>query len=139
MVDARNCSPEYGRTASQARRSGGWDGLGVIDSQNLAGDAYVGLALAARATSTLKLGTGVTNSATRHPAVNAAAIASLQQASNERAVLGLTVAARLADRVMLAVGAAPERITWAVEVVRSENPDALIGAYLNIGCDPEDR
>ena len=31
------------------------DGMLVVDSQNLAGDPYVGLALAARATSTLRL------------------------------------------------------------------------------------
>ena len=51
----------------------GYDGITYVDSQNLAGDCYIALALAARATSTLKLGTGVTNSGTRDPAVTACA------------------------------------------------------------------
>ncbi|MDZ7727470.1 MAG: hypothetical protein U5Q44_04340 [Dehalococcoidia bacterium] len=33
----------------------------VVDSQNLSGDPYIALAMAAKATETLKLGTGVTN------------------------------------------------------------------------------
>ena len=36
----------------------GWDGLNVVDSQNLAADPFVALAMAATATTTLKLGTG---------------------------------------------------------------------------------
>jgi 5,10-methylenetetrahydromethanopterin reductase len=67
----------------------GWDGILVVDSQNLAGDPFVGLALAARDTSTVKLGTGVTNPATRHPAATAAAIASVHVASGGRAHLGI--------------------------------------------------
>jgi 5,10-methylenetetrahydromethanopterin reductase len=61
----------------------------MVDSQNLAGDPYVALALAARATSTLRLATGVTNPVTRHPAVTAAAIATVQGESGGRAVLGI--------------------------------------------------
>ena len=67
----------------------GWDGMNVVDSQHLAGDPYVGLALAARETERLKLGTGVTNPVTRHPAATAAAIASVHMASDGRAVLGI--------------------------------------------------
>src|SRR5947207_12505172 len=44
------------RQAERAEASG-WDGLMLVDSQNLAGDCYVGLALAAHATSTLRLAT----------------------------------------------------------------------------------
>ena len=73
-----------------ARAEGhGFDGMVVVDSQNLAGDPFVGLALAARETSTLHLGTGVTNPATRHPAAAAAAIASVHVASGGRAHLGV--------------------------------------------------
>jgi 5,10-methylenetetrahydromethanopterin reductase len=77
--------------ARQAERAeaGGWDGMLVVDSQNLAGDSYVGLTLAAAATSKLRLGTGVTNPYTRHPAVTASAIASVHLASGGRAVLGI--------------------------------------------------
>lgn len=67
----------------------GWDGLVLTDSQNLAPDVYVALALAARATQRIQLGTGVTNPVTRHPAVTACAIATVQAVSEGRAVLGI--------------------------------------------------
>jgi 5,10-methylenetetrahydromethanopterin reductase len=80
-----------GRAAHLARRTEeeGWDGLALVDSQNLAPDPYVNLALAAAATSRLKLATGVTNPLTRHPAVTATAIASVHAESGGRAVLGI--------------------------------------------------
>ena len=53
----------------------GYDGIVYVDSQNRVGDCYVALALAAHATTRLKLGTGVTNSYTRHPSITASAIA----------------------------------------------------------------
>jgi len=67
----------------------GFDGLAVVDSQNLSGDPYVALALAAKATSRLGLATGVTNPYTRHPAATASSIASVQALSGGRAVLGI--------------------------------------------------
>src|SRR5205807_5864490 len=76
------------RSATRAEAQG-FDGILVVDSQNLAGDPFVGLALAARETSSVKLGTGVTNPATRHPAATAAAIASVHVASGGRAHLGI--------------------------------------------------
>ena len=60
------------RTA-QETEAAGWDGLLVVDSQNLSGDPYVSLALAAVATKRIGLGTGVTNSVTRHAAATATA------------------------------------------------------------------
>src|SRR5213592_4751951 len=48
------------RAAARAEGAG-FDGLAVVDSQNLAGDPWVGLALAARETERLRLGTAVTN------------------------------------------------------------------------------
>jgi 5,10-methylenetetrahydromethanopterin reductase len=72
-----------------AAEQGGWDGLAIVDSQNLSGDVYVALAMAARETSTLKVAPGVTNPYTRHPAVTAGAIASVQGESGGRAVLGI--------------------------------------------------
>jgi len=47
----------------------------------------VELALAARATERLRLGPAVTNPVTRHPAVTAAAVATLQVESEGRAVV----------------------------------------------------
>src|ERR1044071_915848 len=80
-----------GMAARQGERAeaAGFDGIAMVDSQNLAGDPYVALLAAARATSTLRLATGVTNPVTRHPAVTAAAIATVQGESGGRAVLGI--------------------------------------------------
>src|SRR3982074_3862982 len=63
------------RTAQEIEAAG-WDGMLVVDSQNLSGDPYVSLALAAAATTRIGLGTGVTNSVTRHAAATATAITS---------------------------------------------------------------
>ena len=76
------------RFAARAEEEG-WDGMVFPDSQNLAGDVYVGLAMAAGATERLQLATGVTNPYTRHPAVTASAIATLQAESDGRMVLGI--------------------------------------------------
>lgn len=81
--------PRVSTRMAQEAEQDGWDGILYVDSQNLAADAYVALALAARATRSLKLGTGVTNPYTRHPAVTASAIASIQAESDGRAVLGI--------------------------------------------------
>lgn len=61
----------------------------MVDSQNLSGDPYIALAAAAGATTAIGLGTGVTNPFTRHAAVTACAIATVQEVSNGRAVLGI--------------------------------------------------
>ena len=61
----------------------------VFDSQSLLCDPYVALSAAASSTTRLGLGIGVSNSITRHPAVTASSIASLQELSSGRAVLGL--------------------------------------------------
>lgn len=76
-------------SAAQQCEALGFDGMTLTDSQNLSADTYVCLTLAARATSKLQLGPGVTNPLTRHAAVTAGAMASLQQASIGRAVLGI--------------------------------------------------
>jgi 5,10-methylenetetrahydromethanopterin reductase len=67
----------------------GWDGLLLADSQNLVADPFCELALAASVTDRLELGPFVTNPVTRHPAVTASAIATIQAESGGRAVLGI--------------------------------------------------
>jgi 5,10-methylenetetrahydromethanopterin reductase len=67
----------------------GFDGFLLADSQNLNADIWIELALAGAATERIKLGPGVTNPATRHPAVTASAAATLQAETGGRAVLGL--------------------------------------------------
>jgi 5,10-methylenetetrahydromethanopterin reductase len=84
----------------------GWDGMLVVDSQNLSGDPYVSLALAGAATTRIGLGTGVTNSVTRHAAATATAIASVNRVSNGRAVLGIG----RGDSALAHLGRAPARL-----------------------------
>jgi 5,10-methylenetetrahydromethanopterin reductase len=83
--------PETGTVEAQAERAeaAGWDGIAFTDSQNLVGDPFVAIALAAQVTERLRLGTGVTNVATRHPAALATAAATAHEASGGRMVLGV--------------------------------------------------
>ena len=83
--------PEVGTAAAQARRAeeAGWDGLAVTDSQNLVGDPYVFVALAAQAVPRLRFATAVTNAATRHPAALATVAATVQEETGGRFVLGI--------------------------------------------------
>lgn len=84
-----NSSPTRAVRAAQRAEAAGWDGINVVDSQNLSGDSYVALTAMALSTERIAIGTGVTNPVTRHPAVTASAIASVQRLSNGRAVLGI--------------------------------------------------
>ena len=93
----------------------GWAGMLVVDSQNLSGDAYVALTMAASSTSSLGLGTGVTNPVTRHPAVTAAAIASIQKISKGRACLGIG----RGDSALAHLGSGPARLTAFESYLRS--------------------
>ena len=81
--------PGLAERQAERAEAAGFDGILMVDSQNLAGDPYIALALAAKVTDRLRLGTGVTNPVTRHPAVTAAAIASVQGESGGRAQLGI--------------------------------------------------
>jgi 5,10-methylenetetrahydromethanopterin reductase len=206
--------PEVGTVVAQARRAedAGWDGLTFTDSQNLVGDPFVGIAVAAEHVERLRFATGVTNAFTRHPAALATVAATVQETSGGRFVLGIgrgdtalfhlgrkpmtvddfaarvtelqtylandTVecngrpsrlrwldrarqpkvpldvassgprviefAARVAERVTLAVGADPDRVAWALDLARKAAADAgrgpaeiSFGAYVNIGCHPD--
>ena len=83
--------PVPGQTEQLAGRTEelGFDGLLLADSQNLVGDPFVELGMATRVTTRLGLGTGIVNPVTRHAAVVASAMASLQVESGGRAALGL--------------------------------------------------
>ncbi|HSA92245.1 MAG TPA: LLM class flavin-dependent oxidoreductase [Terriglobales bacterium] len=67
----------------------GFGGVWVADSQSIFRDAYVTLALGALRTRRLMLATGVTNPVTRHPAAIACSIATIDEMSGGRAVLGI--------------------------------------------------
>ena len=68
----------------------GFDYIGIPDSQSLWRELYLSLSVVANATSTVRLGPMVTNAVTRHPAVSASAIATLNEISDGRAFLGKT-------------------------------------------------
>lgn len=98
-------------------------------------EPYIGLAACALATRRMRLGPGVTDPYTRHPALTAAAIASLDELSKGRAVLGLGAglsgfrnlglrpersAAKLRDSVTIL------RRLWAGETVTYEGKEISI-------------
>ena len=99
-----------------ARRveAAGWDGLSVVDSQNLSGDCYVALAMAASVTDRIGLCTGVTNSGTRQAAVTAMAIASVQSVSKGRAYLGIG----RGDSAMAHLGRSPTKVAQFETYIR---------------------
>lgn len=70
----------------------GFNGIAwIADSQLIWRDVYVALTLALGKTKTIRIGPGVTNPVTRDPSVTASAIASLDELSPGRTVLGLGV------------------------------------------------
>jgi 5,10-methylenetetrahydromethanopterin reductase len=82
--------PEIGTVVAQAERAEGlgWDGITFTDSQNLIGDPFVAVALAATVTDRLRFATGVTNAFTRHPAALQRR-SHVQETSGGRFVLGI--------------------------------------------------
>jgi 5,10-methylenetetrahydromethanopterin reductase len=76
------------RLAERADRYG-YTMIGIADTPGNAMDPWVSAAIVARASRRTRVALCVTNLLTRHPAVSAAAIASLDHISNGRAVLGI--------------------------------------------------
>lgn len=99
-------SPRRTMRRAAAAEEAGWDGLCVVDSQNVSGDAFVALALAATTTDRLGLGTAVGNSVTRAAAVNAAAALSVDSVSNGRMTFGIG----RGDSALAHLGRAPGRV-----------------------------
>jgi 5,10-methylenetetrahydromethanopterin reductase len=81
----------------------GFDHLWLTDSSLHARNCYSYLTLAAGRSSALLLGSAVTNPATRHPAITAAAAATVDEISGGRMVLGIGAG----DRPLLALGLRP--------------------------------
>ena len=96
---------EFLAMASHIEASG-FDHLWLTESSLHARDPYQLLALAARATTRLRLGTAVTNPVTRHPALTAVAAATLAEIAGDRAILGIGAG----DRPLMALGAKPARL-----------------------------
>jgi 5,10-methylenetetrahydromethanopterin reductase len=91
---------------ARAVEADGWDGQWFMDSQSLGAEPYVAMGAWAAVTERIKLGTGVTNALTRHPAVTAAAASTLQAISHGRAVLGIG----RGDSSLAYLGYAPVRL-----------------------------
>ena len=107
--------------AAATLEAAGWDGLSMVDSQNLAADPYVYLSLAATGTTTLGLMTGVTNVVTRHPAVTASSAFTVQSLSGGRFVLGIG----RGDSALAHIGRSPARVAWFDRYLRT------VTSYLN--------
>ncbi|MET1001958.1 MAG: LLM class flavin-dependent oxidoreductase [Acidimicrobiia bacterium] len=100
--------PETGTVVAQAERAeqNGWDGITFTDSQNLVGDPFVAVALAAAATDRLRFATAVTNAFTRHPAALANVAATVQETSGGRFVLGVG----RGDTALFHLGRKPQKV-----------------------------
>jgi len=94
--------------AEQARRAeaDGWDGLMVSDTQCLQADPFVMMTLAAAATERLGLSISTSNPVTRHPAVAAAAVASVAAIAGERILYGVG----RGDSALAYIGGAPASV-----------------------------
>lgn len=92
----------------------GFEFVGVTDGQMIWRDVYVCLALAAQATSRVRLGPWVTNPITRHLTATANAICTLDEVSDGRAMLGIGVG----DDSVHTIGEQPMRLDAFGEHVR---------------------
>jgi 5,10-methylenetetrahydromethanopterin reductase len=123
----------------------GYDNLWLTDSSLHARNSYAYLTLAATRTSTLQLGTAVTNPLTRHPAITAAAAATVDEISDGRMVLGIGAG----DRPLLALGMEPAKLAsvrgaidairalWAGETVSAQDAAfTLDGAHMRFAARP---
>lgn len=79
---------QFSRWCHEADEAG-FERIGIGDSQSLYRDVYVSCTLAALHTKRALIGPRVTNPVTRHPAVTASAIASIDELSGGRAFLGI--------------------------------------------------
>jgi 5,10-methylenetetrahydromethanopterin reductase len=84
----------------------GFGHLWLTDSSLHARNCYAYLTLAATRSSKLLIGTAVTNPATRHPAITAAAAATVDEIAAGRMILGIGAG----DRPLLALGLRPSRL-----------------------------
>ena len=108
------------RLVAHARKAEaiGFESVWVIDSQLLCREVYVTLTAIALATSHIRIGTGVTQPVTRFPSVTASAMASLQEISGGRAMLGVGTGFSSLRTLGLAPARLAELKAW-VTVVRT--------------------
>jgi 5,10-methylenetetrahydromethanopterin reductase len=87
-VSPRERAPQWKSVFSSGPRYG-FDLIGIADTPGNAMDPWVAATMVAEATEQARLAICVSNLASRHPAVSAAAIASLDLLAPNRAILGL--------------------------------------------------
>jgi len=116
VLFAGDALPQWREYAVAADDSGFW-GLGIGDSQSIYPDVYVRCAIAALETVNLHFGPWVTNSVTRHPAVTAGAISTVDQLSGGRAVLGIGTG----DSALANLGLKPTSLRGLEEYVATVN------------------
>lgn len=93
----------------------GFDYVGIPDSQSLWKELYLSLGVVAGATSKVGIGPTVTNALTRHPAVAASAIATLNEMSGGRAYFGIGSG----DSAILNLGLRPARLKELEEYIEA--------------------
>src|SRR5260221_557016 len=96
----------------------GYDMVGIADTAGNAMDPWVAAALVARQNKTSEISICVTNFVTRHPAVSAAAIASLDLLAPGRAVLGIGAGYIIGDKDPLTRGVPPEHREGLLKLVQ---------------------
>ena len=106
----------------------GFDHLWLTDSSLHARNCYSYLTLAATRSSRLLIGTAVTNPATRHPAITAAAAATIDEIAAGRMILGIGAG----DRPLLALGLKPSRLA-TVEAAISAIRQLWRGETVDLG------
>jgi len=124
----------------------GFDHLWLTDSSLHARNCYAYLTLAAARSSRLLLGPAVTNPVTRHPAITAAAAATVDEISQGRLILGIGAG----DRPLLALGSPPSTLAalersvdairrlWRGEHVEMESGRfTMTGAHLRFSARPD--
>ena len=113
---------------AQTAESCDFETVYIGDSQMIWNDVWVALGACAVSTNRVRLGTGVTNVVTRHPAVTANAALSLNMLSKGRAVLGVGAG----DSAVRTAGLSParlpqitERIMFMRDLLDGKETDAL--------------
>jgi 5,10-methylenetetrahydromethanopterin reductase len=105
---------------AQAAEHHGFEIYYIGDSQMIWNDAWIALAMCAAATERIMLGTGVTNTVTRHPTVTANTAMSLNMVSNGRAILGVGAG----DSAVRTAGLNPHKLPQMREAIE------MMGALL---------
>lgn len=105
------------RAMAQAADRFGYDMIGIADTPGNAMDPWVAATLVAAETRRARVALSVTNLVTRHPAVSAAAIASLDLVAPGRAVLGIG-AGHSGTRNLGAPSSAPRELAEGVTFIK---------------------